>query len=384
MMREITKFCVIVLALVILEIPLFYLWRAVDQQEKPETVTETVTLEVTESTIPPETAAPARSEPQETVSGETVPVETLPQRPAIERVPQYFQNDYPEAAYLKGTVADSGSSMTALAMVASYMTDHVYYPDRMADMLAHFLGGNYQRLEYGNDLLQLQWKRAVNIHEAIQAVHDGKTVIMMFSGDNLFTWKEHYVVLTGVNEQGKITVLDTDSSHYEKGWLKQYYEEGFAEQDLLRKYSCSWIYDKDAMPEEPFVYEPEPPAEAGRYPDLELTEEEKYLMACLICTEAGGEPFEGQQAVAEVILNRLKSGRFQSSIRNIIYAPEQFTSVPYLYTAEPDYSQYKAIDQALNGPYILPEDVVFFAKFKVNDKFWGQIGSHYFCRSYVS
>ena len=113
------------------------------------------------------------------------------------------------------------------------------------------------------------------------------------------------------------------------------------------------------MPEESFVYEPELPAETPRYPDLTLTVEEKVLIAKLICMEAGGEPFEGQQAVAEVILNRLASGDFQSSIHNIIHAPGQFASLPYLDEAEPDYTQYKAIEQAQYGPYVLPEDVVF-------------------------
>jgi len=115
---------------------------------------------------------------------------------------------------------------------------------------------------------------------------------------------------------------------------------------------------------------------------LVLTDADKYLIAQLICMEAASEPFEGQQAVAEVVLNRLASGRFQSSVHNVIHAPGQFASVSRLHKAEPDYTQYKAIEQAQYGPYVLDEDVVFFGKFKMNDNFWGQIGSHYFCYSY--
>lgn len=383
MRPEIKKICILLALLLVLEIPVFLLWNRLFGQEEDLDLTETAST-VSESVpattvqlIPEETATP--TEPS---VPETIPEETKVTKQSIDVVPQYFQNDYPDELYGTGTVATSGSSMTALAMVASFMTDHEYHPDEMADILAHFMGGNYQRLEYGNDLLQLSWKRAENIHESVQAVKDGKTVIVMFNSDNLFTWKEHYVVLTGINENGKITVLDTDSSHYEKDWLKPYYEEGFTEKDLLRKYSCGWIYDKADMPEDPFIYEPEPPAEVCRYPDIELTAEEKNMLANLICMEAGSEPFEGQQAVVEVVLNRLKSGRFQSSIYNIIHAPEQFAAAPYLYQAEPDYTQYKAIEQAMYGPYVLPEDVVFYAKFKVNDNYWGQIGSHYFCYSY--
>lgn len=373
---------IMIIALVILlEIPVFLFWNRYADLTEPE---ETGAAARTEETIPTEPAAEPTISTEPVTEPSTAPATaaTEPPKITIDTVPQYFQNNYPDEPYLSGTVAASGSSMTALAMVASFMTDHALYPDEMADWLAHFMGANFERLEYGNDLLQLCWNRAGNIHEAVQAVQDGKVVILMLNPDNLFTWKEHYVVLTGVNEAGKITILDTDSDNYDKDWLKPYYEEGCDWSDFLRGYSCAWIYDKSQMPDAPFLYEPAPPAETPRYGDLTLTAEEKYLIARLICMEAGGEPFEGQQAVAEVILNRLHSGDFQSSIHNIIHAPGQFASLPYLGEAEPDYTQYKAIEQALYGPYVLPEDVVFFATYKVNDHYWGMIGSHYFCRGY--
>ena len=390
MNTNVKKIILIVAAILVLEILVFLLWNWYSSRKEPVQLKVPVETAAPAETLPPPAVQPALPEettepttvPETTVPETTVPEETEPKRPSIDVVPQYFMNDYPDEPYSFSNVAQSGSSMTALAMVATYMTDYEYYPDQMADWLAHFLGGDYQRLEYGSDLLGLAWKRAENIHEAVRAVEDGKTVIVMFNKDNLFTWKEHYVVLTGVNDAGKIMLLDTDSENYEKNFLKQYYEGGFTEKDLMRKYSAAWIYDKAQMPEDPEVYAPEPAPKTSRYPGLELTGEEKNLMAKLICMEAASEPFEGQQAVAEVILNRLASGRFQNSIHNIIYADGQFPSVDYLYKAKPDYSQYKAIEQALNGPYVLPEDVVFYAKFKINDNLWGQIGSHYFCYKY--
>lgn len=385
MRQEIRKGIILLSVLMSFAVSGWLLWQyaVVHLSREPEQTTSAsleTTLSASEPSVPETTAA--QTLPPETTSEPTVPVETEPPKVTIDTVPQYFQNDYPDEPYGTGTVATSGSSMTALAMVASFLTDNVYTPDQMADYLAHFMGGNYKRLEYGNDLLQLCWKRAGNIHESVQAVRDGKTVIIMLAGENLFSWKEHYVVLTGVTGEDRFLVLDTDAENYEKDWLEDCYRNGFSWKDFLRGYSCGWIYDKSAMPEEPYIYLPEPPADTPRYPDLTLTAEEKMLIANLICMEAGSEPFEGQQAVAEVILNRLASGRFQSSIHNIIHAPEQFASVSRLHEAKPDYSQYKAIEQALYGPYVLPEDVVFFAKFKVNDNYWGQIGSHYFCYNY--
>ena len=50
-----------------------------------------------------------------------------------------------------------------------------------------------------------------------------------------------------------------------------------------------------------------------------------YLLAAITYCEAGVEPYEGQLAVANVVLNRLKSGRYGSTLEDVIYAPYQFT-----------------------------------------------------------
>ena len=60
-----------------------------------------------------------------------------------------------------------------------------------------------------------------------------------------------------------------------------------------------------------------PSADPSQYDDA-------YLLACLVSMEAGYEPYEGQLAVANVVLNRVKSGSWGSSISSVIYAPNQF------------------------------------------------------------
>lgn len=378
-----TKICILLTILILIGIAGVFAWRYVPQGSRLDQVEPGVEdlVPVTQPSVtyPEETTIP---QTLETTIPTTPSEETMPPKQTMEAVPQYYQNDYPEEPYGYDTVANSGSNMTALAMVASFLTDHSYYPDEIADDLAHFMGGDYQRLEYGSDLLQLAWERAENVHRALEAIQDGKIAIFLMNKNSIFTWKDHYVVVTGVHEDGSYTVMDTNRDHYSKNSLKQRFETGFSAGDLTQGYRCAWIYDKSAMPEEPFLYVPEPPAEQSRYPGLELTQEERDLLAKLICREAASEPFEGQQAVAEVVLNRLASGRFQSTVYNIVHAPGQFPSVPYLYKAKPDYTQYKAIEQALNGPYVLPEDVYFYATFRVNDNYWGQIGNHYFCYGY--
>lgn len=58
-----------------------------------------------------------------------------------------------------------------------------------------------------------------------------------------------------------------------------------------------------------------------------LSEEDINLMAAVMTLECGNESYEGQLAVANVILNRLQSGRWGNTISDVVYAPSQFTVV---------------------------------------------------------
>ena len=127
------------------------------------------------------------------------------------------------------------------------------------------------------------------------------------------------------------------------------------------------------------MYVEEKPDVERRYPDITLTREDETLLAKIIWVEARGEPREGQQAIAEVVLNRMASPDFPDTVRAIVYSDNQFPSVDFLDRASPNQTQYDAIEDALEGPYILPENVMHFATYPVNSLVWGKIGGHYFC-----
>ena len=78
------------------------------------------------------------------------------------------------------------------------------------------------------------------------------------------------------------------------------------------------------------------------------TEEDLRLFAKLLWLECRGESYEGQQAVAEVILNRLVSPDYPDTIRGIVYADGQFPCTDDIPTATPTQTQYEAIEAALN------------------------------------
>lgn len=58
-----------------------------------------------------------------------------------------------------------------------------------------------------------------------------------------------------------------------------------------------------------------------------LSEEDITLIAAIVANEAGSEPYEGQVAVANVVLNRLLAGYWGNTITGVVYAPNQFDVV---------------------------------------------------------
>ena len=314
---------------------------------------------------------------------ETIPsLEDLAQRPECDTytsIPLYFQTDYPNQLYGGGSIANNGCSVTCLAMVATYLTGYEYLPDELARYFGGVAENNIDRLEKGADTLQLPWEKMENFDTTMEALRQGKIIIALMGSESLFTESQHFIVLTGFNDDGLIMVKDPYEPNYEKWDVKRAFREGFKEGDICCGFSGAWAFDKDAMPEDPIRYYEEDLRGDPRYPDIELTYEEKMLLARVVWVESRGEPAEGQQAVAEVILNRLASDSFPNSLRSVIYADGQFRSVAYLEEATPEQAQYDAIERAIYGPYVLPEDVVHFATYHATKNVWGQIGGHYFC-----
>lgn len=82
-----------------------------------------------------------------------------------------------------------------------------------------------------------------------------------------------------------------------------------------------------------------------------ITASEEKLMEKVVYQEARGEPFEGQVAVAAVILNRYVFNNKQKSIKEIVTAPNQFADISNvtqdMLDAYPNCK--RAVKKALNG-----------------------------------
>lgn len=71
----------------------------------------------------------------------------------------------------------------------------------------------------------------------------------------------------------------------------------------------------EETPEE-LTVEPEP---ENRYAELHFSDEDVYILACLVYHEARGESFEGQTAVVEVVLNRMLSDYFPDTVEEVVF-----------------------------------------------------------------
>lgn len=105
--------------------------------------------------------------------------------------------------------------------------------------------------------------------------------------------------------------------------------------------------------------------------------EEKLLIARVVYAEARGEMFEGQVAVATVVLNRYESGLYGSSIREIIFAPYQFAVLD-----KHNITGLRAVEEALERRGDYPYNMFYFRVSKSrtwrNFVYFKRIGNHSF------
>lgn len=128
---------------------------------------------------------------------------------------------------------------------------------------------------------------------------------------------------------------------------------------------------------------PEPVAEPEPEPLYEeITAEERELLARVVYAESNTETLEGQIAVAQVVLNRVRSESFPDTVSEVIYQERQFSTAPILGSVVPNEANYEAVDAAFETE-VVPYEVLYFSRGAENDRVWGRIGAHVFCYGYV-
>lgn len=114
---------------------------------------------------------------------------------------------------------------------------------------------------------------------------------------------------------------------------------------------------------------------------------DRDLIARIVTAEAKGEPYEGQVAVAAVLLNRVRDSRFPNTVAGVVYQTHAFESVSIgaIYQA-PTASAVRAAQDALNGWDPSGGAVFFWNPAKpVSNWIWSRpiikrIGNHVFAK----
>ncbi|MEC0239265.1 cell wall hydrolase [Paenibacillus dokdonensis] len=119
-----------------------------------------------------------------------------------------------------------------------------------------------------------------------------------------------------------------------------------------------------------------------------VSADDVLLLQRIIMAEAEGEPYQGKVAVANVVLNRLRSANFPNTIKKVIYQKYQFSPVANgrFDRVKPNQDSIHAANEALNGKKAVTDDTYYFLSLKLADDltvhhtrtFEKRIGNHSF------
>jgi len=100
-----------------------------------------------------------------------------------------------------------------------------------------------------------------------------------------------------------------------------------------------------------------------------VSDKELHLLQKIVMAEAEGEPYKGKVAVANVVLNRLRSANFPDTIYKVIHQKSQFSPVANgrLKRVTPNEDSIKAVNAALNGQKEVSDDTYYFLSLTLAD-----------------
>lgn len=161
-------------------------------------------------------------------------------------IPLYLQYSGPWASvsYGGGRIAEKGCCPTCLAMILSYMKQEEILP---SDIVA-YTGDRYYVPGAGTSWSVFQpvadhWgvtckNLGKNTMDLTQALSEGKPVIASM-GPGTFTKGGHFIVLTGITEEGKITVNDPNDNN-----IKNHKDKKFDITLILREAKNFWSFEQ--------------------------------------------------------------------------------------------------------------------------------------------
>lgn len=129
----------------------------------------------------------------------------------------YYQYNYSNPYYDGSTISNAGCGPTSMAMVLTYLTGKEVTPVETTNYsLEHgtYVVGQGTAWSYfpmiAEDYGISCEESAVSSENIINSLSEGNTIVMSM-GPGTFTRSGHFIVLTGINEDGTISVADPNS-----------------------------------------------------------------------------------------------------------------------------------------------------------------------------
>ena len=187
------------------------------------------------------------------VTSEEVVVEKL----TLDEVPLYNQGDYKHVQYGRSsrwTVASHGCGIVSVSMIATYLTDEIagHDPATLATKYGHY---NTENGSYWTLFADLAAEDELNLGEVVQtsdwdlvkaALENGQVVVSLQRAGR-FTSGGHFIVLTGINEEGRIMVNDPNGRNWTKNQeMIDGFANGFEDYQITAAGIQYWIYQPKA------------------------------------------------------------------------------------------------------------------------------------------
>ncbi len=169
---------------------------------------------------------------------------TVPEGGYSKNIVYYSQNDYPNDSFGGyGTFADMGCAPTSYAMVASTMLGEPHLPlEQMRyvcpDNCGTF-GTSYAGVDaFAKEYPELEVSEQISVMDQAQLVLDtlasGDSLILIttYQGETIMSRVAHTMILTGINENGEITVADP--------WSEESSAKTYTVEEMLASAEYAW------------------------------------------------------------------------------------------------------------------------------------------------
>lgn len=179
-------------------------------------------------------------------------------------VPLFSQTDYGHVPYgAHGTVKSHGCGITCIAMVATYFLGDGYTPDVIAYRYGGFNGGHgtsWSLFKLSAEDLGIPFQEMTTDWEVAKSALANDQLVVCVQDVGLFTGGSHYILLTGLTDDGRVMVNDPYGyNYYENEELTYGFMNGFTDEQITASGCAYWIYGKKDVEEQPFYSPMRPP-----------------------------------------------------------------------------------------------------------------------------